>query len=152
VIGKIDTINQAVKDIESKGLKLKAEYNTKDYLSCEILFDKVRTVAWLGQPRQTKKIKANYEELVKDCQQYKTPGTPNLGIVHPKKEDPKVSPENQSIHRSVVGLLLYLTKHSRPNIANAVREFLNCMDGATPSAFKEMKRLAKFVMDTDDYG
>jgi hypothetical protein len=26
------------------------------------------------------------------------------------------------------------------------------MDGATPSAFKEMKRLAKFVMDTDDYG
>jgi hypothetical protein len=34
VIGKIDTINQAVKDIELKGLK----YNTKDYLSCEILF------------------------------------------------------------------------------------------------------------------
>jgi hypothetical protein len=26
------------------------------------------------------------------------------------------------------------------------------MDGATPSAFKEMKQLAKFVMDTDNYG
>jgi hypothetical protein len=26
------------------------------------------------------------------------------------------------------------------------------MDGATPSAFKEMKHLAKFVMDTDDCG
>jgi hypothetical protein len=68
VIGKIDSINQAVKDIESKGLKLKVEYNTKDYLSCEILFDKARMVAWLGQPLQRKKIKANYEELVKDCQ------------------------------------------------------------------------------------
>jgi hypothetical protein len=43
-------------------------------------------------------------------------------------------------------------KHSRPDIANAVRELLKCMDGASPSAFKEMKRLAKFVMDTDDYG
>jgi hypothetical protein len=43
-------------------------------------------------------------------------------------------------------------KHSRPDIANAVRKLSKCMDGATPSAFKEMKRLAKFVMDTDDYG
>jgi Reverse transcriptase (RNA-dependent DNA polymerase) len=68
VIGKIDIINQAVKDIELKRLKLNVEYNTKDSLSCEILFDKARLVAWLGQPHQTKKIKANYEELVKDCQ------------------------------------------------------------------------------------
>jgi hypothetical protein len=43
-------------------------------------------------------------------------------------------------------------KHSRPDIANAARELSKCMDGASPSAFKEMKRLAKFVMDTDDYG
>jgi hypothetical protein len=49
-------------------------------------------VAWLGLPHQMKKIKANYEELVKDCQQYKTSGEPNFGIVHPKKDDPKVSP------------------------------------------------------------
>jgi Reverse transcriptase (RNA-dependent DNA polymerase) len=151
VIGKIDTINQTVKDIESKGLKLKVEYNTKDYLSCEILFDKVRMVAWLEQPHQMKKIKTNYEELVKDCQ-YKTLGTPNFGIVHPMKDDPKVSPEDQSIYRSVVGSLWYLTKHSRPDIANTVRELSKCMDGATPSAFKEMQRLAKFVTDADDYG
>jgi hypothetical protein len=111
VIGKVDTINQVVKVIESRGLKLKVEYNTKDYLSCEILFDKARMVAWLGQPHQTKKIKTNYEELVKDCQRYKTPGTPNYGIVRPNKDDPKVSPEDQSIYRSVVGSLLYLTKH-----------------------------------------
>jgi hypothetical protein len=35
---------------------------------------------------------------VKDCQQYKTPGTPNFGIMHPKKDDPKVSPEDKSIY------------------------------------------------------
>jgi hypothetical protein len=148
VIGKVDTINQVVKDIKSKGLKLKVEYNTKDYLCC----DEARLVAWLGQPHQTKKIKANYEELVKDCQQYKTPGTPNFGIVHPKKDDPKVSPENQCICRSVVGSLLYLMKPSRPDIANALWELSKCINGATPSAFKEMKHLEKFVMDTDDYG
>jgi hypothetical protein len=72
--------------------------------------------------------------------------------VHLKKDDPNVSPEDQSIYRPVVGSLLYLTKHSIPDIANTVRELSKCMDGATPSAFKEMKCLAKFVMYTDDYG
>jgi hypothetical protein len=81
-----------------------------------------------------------------------TPGTPNFGIMHPKKDDQKISPEDKSIYRSVVGSSLYLTKHSRPDIANAVREVSKCMDGASPSAFKEMKWLAKFVMDTEDYG
>jgi hypothetical protein len=94
VIGRVETINQVVKDIESRGLKLKVEYNTKDYLSCEILFHKARTVAWLGQPHQTKKIKTNYEELVKDCQRYKTPGTPNYGIIRRNKNDLKVYHNN----------------------------------------------------------
>jgi hypothetical protein len=52
----------------------------------------------------------------------------------------------------VVGSLLYLTEHSRPNIANTGRELSECIAGASPSAFKEMKRVEKFVMDTDDYG
>jgi hypothetical protein len=52
----------------------------------------------------------------------------------------------------VVGSLLHLTKHLRSDIANGVRELSKCMDGATPSAYKEMKRLVKFVVDTSDYG
>jgi hypothetical protein len=42
-------------------------------------------------------------------------------------------------------------EHSIPDIANAVRELANCMDGASPAAFKEMKRLVKFVIDTKSY-
>jgi hypothetical protein len=43
-------------------------------------------------------------------------------------------------------------KHSRPDIANTVWELAKCMDGASPAAFKEMKRLVKFVIDTKSYG
>jgi hypothetical protein len=46
MIGKVDLINQVVEDIKSKGLKLKVEFNMKDCLSCELLFDKARMVAW----------------------------------------------------------------------------------------------------------
>jgi hypothetical protein len=51
-----------------------------------------------------------------------------------------------------VGSWLHLVKHSRPNIANTVRELAKCMDGASHVAFKKMKRLVKFVIDTKSYG
>ena len=49
-------------------------------------------------------------------------------------------------------MLLYLVKHSRPDIANVVRELSKMMDGATPAAFKELKRVIKFVLDTRTFG
>ena len=62
------------------------------------------------------------------------------------------SPEDQTLYRSGIGMLLYLVKHSRPDIANVVRELSKVMDGATPAAIKEMKRVIKFVLDTRHYG
>jgi hypothetical protein len=49
-------------------------------------------------------------------------------------------------------MLLYLVKHSRPAIANVVRGLSKFMDGATPAAIKEMKRVIKSVLDTRHYG
>ena len=49
-------------------------------------------------------------------------------------------------------MLLYLVKHSRPDIANAVRELSKCMTGANAAAFKELMRVIKFVLDTRAYG
>jgi hypothetical protein len=90
--------------------------------------------------------------MARSCQRYKTPGTPNFGIIQPKGDDPRITEAEQSAYRSVVGSLLHLTKHSRPNISNAVRQLSKSMDRATPVAFKEMKRLVKFVIDTNEYG
>jgi hypothetical protein len=36
--------------IQQKGLKIKVENEMSDYLSCEVLFNKDCTKAWLGQP------------------------------------------------------------------------------------------------------
>ena len=49
-------------------------------------------------------------------------------------------------------MLLYLVKHSRPDISNAVRELSKCMDRADYDAFKELRRVVKYVLDTPDYG
>jgi hypothetical protein len=48
-------------------------------------------------------------------------------------------------------MLLYLIKHSHPDIVNVVRELSKCIDSATMGAYKEMLRVTKFVLDTESY-
>ena len=61
---------------------------------------------------------------------------------------PAVSNEEQKLFCSGVGMLLYLVKHSRPDIANPVRELSKVLDGTTPAAMKELFRVIKHVLDT----
>ena len=49
-------------------------------------------------------------------------------------------------------MLLYLVKHSRPDIANAVRELSKVLDCSTNGAYKEMLRCIKYVLDTKSLG
>jgi hypothetical protein len=118
-----------------------------DYLSCNILFNRNKSIAWLGQPHLIKNIKRKFGGLVEKLQKYCTPGTPGYGVVRPKEGNAKVTTEEQAMYRSGVGMLLYLAKHSRPDIANVVRELSKVMDGATPAALKELKRVMKFVLE-----
>jgi hypothetical protein len=90
--------------------------------------------------------------MVKGLMRYGTPGTPHTGILRPKEGDLLVEEEQQELYRSGVGMLLYLVKHSRPDIANAVRELWKCMTGANRAAFKELMRVIKLVLDTREYG
>jgi hypothetical protein len=48
-------------------------------------------------------------------------------------------------------MLLYLTKYSRPDLCNDVRELAKCMDKATKGTYLEMLRLVKFVIDTKNF-
>ena len=45
-------------------------------------------------------------------------------------------------------MLLYLVKHSWPNLANAARELSKANDGANPAAYKELLCVIKYVLDT----
>ena len=47
---------------------------------------------------------------------------------------------------------MYLVKHTRLHIANAVRELSKMLDCVTPSAIKELKQVIKYVLDTRECG
>jgi hypothetical protein len=67
------------------------------------------------------------------------PGTPHHRIVKPTEETGKLTDKEQKLYRTGVGMLLYLVKYSRPDIANAIRELSKGMKEATLDAMKELK-------------
>ena len=49
-------------------------------------------------------------------------------------------------------MLLYLTKHSRPDICNPVRELSKTMDAPAPVHLKEMNKVIRYVLSTRQHG
>ncbi len=153
-LGNPKLIDLTVKQLLDKGFSVKIEDNLNDYLSCNILFNKEKTKAWMGQPHLLKNLEAKFGDLVKGLKGTVTPGTPGVGILRSEQEDPNnlCDSENQKTYRTGVGMLLYLVKHSRPDIANVTRELSKVIDKPTLRAFKELLRAIKFVLDTKKFG
>ena len=49
-------------------------------------------------------------------------------------------------------MMMYLVKHSRPDLANPVRELSKVMDGARMIHFNELLRVIKHTLDNKDLG
>ena len=91
------------------------------------------------------KLREKFEEETKDRGNFGMPGTPSFKIIRSSKLVDYVNKEEQSKYRTSVGMLLFLVKHTRPDIANCTRELSKVLDKATVSAYKEMIRIIKFV-------
>ena len=94
------------------------------------------------------KLEKKYKKQLEHLQRYKTAMGPGQVIIRPDEEDELLDDEKQKEYRSGVGMLLYLLKHSRPDLSNSVRELTKVMDGATKGHLKAMQRVIKYVLDT----
>jgi hypothetical protein len=48
-------------------------------------------------------------------------------------------------------MVLYLTKYSRPNIFNVMRELCNCPDFASMGTYLEILKMIKFFLDAKNF-
>ena len=111
--------------------------------------NKEKTRGWLGQLSIINSLEQKFgERTMKEM----TPGTPRFTARRLENEEDKVNAKDHETYRSGVGTLLYLTKHSRPDISNPVRELSKTMDAPAPAHLKEMYKLIRFVLSTKDYG
>ena len=82
---------------------------------------------------------------------FSTPDTPHKGILPNTQKYTKISYDIQKRYRSGVGFLIYLAKHSRPELFDAVRELSKCMDEASMITNKALLHTIKYAIDTKDY-
>ena len=148
MVGNKQAIDSTIDELKKEGFILKIEGTLDDYLSCEITFDDKVEKAWIHQPHLIKKLKQKFGKIVDDVRVPKTPATP--GMILFKENGKMLNEEDHKLYRSGVGMLLYLVKHTRPDIANAVRELSKCLDGPSEAAFKELKRGIKYVLNTEN--
>ena len=152
MIGNIATIDDAIEALKNNGLVLKIVEGLQDYLSCKIKFSNYKKHAWLGQPHLIKNLEKKFGGLVEEIWRHKTPSTPKFLIVRPTEENEKISTKDQRDYQSVKGILLYLVKHSYPNLVSTTREMSKVNDSANPVAYKKLLCVIKYVTDTKNIG
>ena len=151
IIGKRAQIQEFATMIQ-KEFSVKIQHNLADYLGCEFHMNKEKTKGWLGQSSIIKSLEQKFGERAMKERLSMTPGTPRFIARRLENKEDKVNAEDHETYRSGVGTLLYLTKHSRPDISNPVRELSKTMDAPAPAHLKEMHKLIRFVLSTKDYG
>ena len=151
IIGKEEAFDAAIKVLQGH-FQVKDPTSLEDYLGVQIVQSDDGKKAWLGQPTIIKSLEKQFGERVAKKKMTISPGTP--GFIGGKVDDiSKVDEKMQSsMCRSGVGTLLYLTKHSKPDITNPVRELSKSIDGASMAHVTEMCRVINFVLETKTLG
>lgn len=128
------------------------EGSLNDYLNLKIIENPNEGEVWIGQPNIVERLKKKIGMEVERMQHYSTLGSPHQVLECSKEDEELVTQEEATRYRLGVGLLLYLIKISRPDFSNATRELSKFIDFTKRSAYKEMKRVIKFVLDTAEWG
>ncbi len=150
IIGTPEIITTVINAL-SKYFKVKDLGEMKHFVGCHIIEDKNKNTIWIHQPKLLKHLNETFASYITTERIYKTPAAPKTVVMRPEPNDPLITSERQTLYRSGVGMLLYLVKHSRPDLANAVRELTKVLDGATEAHWKAMIRVIKYVFDTKMY-
>ena len=147
IIGKKEQIQEFATKIQ-KEFSVKLQHNLSDYLGCAFHMNKEKTKGWLGQTSIIKSLEQKFGERAMKERLSLTPGTPRFTARKLESHEDKVNAEDHETYRSGVGTLLYLTKHTRPDICNPVRELSKPMDAPAPAHLKEIYKLIRFVLST----
>jgi hypothetical protein len=151
VMEKDEQISKLIADLKVQGFKLKVENNLTDYLTCHIVENKQKNEIIILQPHLINNLVEKFGNEDQDRRIYKTPRTSRFKITLPDDESDEIKVEFQKLYCSGVGILLYFTKYSRPDLCNVVRLLSKCMDRATMGSYLEMLRVVKFVIDTKTF-
>ena len=147
VLGDKNAVKQALTEIENHFAITRSEH-IEDFIGCRI--EKENKSILLSQPDLIKKMMKKFGDKTRNMKEYETPAPSGTHIIRCRDDEAKLSEEEQAEFRSGVGSLLYLLKHSRPDLSNSVRELSKVMDAANKAHQKALFRAIKFVEQTQE--
>ena len=151
IFGTEEDVNETIQDLR-KTFKVKDLGKLEHFVGCHLVENQNNGFLNIHQPKLLKHLSEAFKDSIMNTKEYKTPAGPKTMVIRPKPGDPLISQDDQSKYRSGVGMLLYLVKHSRPDISNAVRELSKVCDGATECHWKALMRTIKYVLTTQNIG
>ena len=69
-----------------------------------------------------------------------------------KEGEGVLSPEKQTLYRCGVGILLYLVKQTRPDLANATRQLSKVIDVANYVHWRELLMVVMYALKSQEKG
>ena len=139
-----ETVNDFISQLKEKGLELTREESFEEYLG--ITYEQKGNEIILTQTGLIKKI-LNALELQKSKPNFTPAATECLGI------DPDGEPMKETwSYPSVVGMLLYLSCNTRPDIAFAVSQVARFTHCPKQSHAKAVKMIGRYLAGTSDKG
>ena len=145
VLGNRVAVKAALEEIE-KHFSIKRNENVHDFIGCSI--ERTGNKIFLSQPDLITKLLAKFEHELRDLQEYLTPAPQGARVILCEENESILNSEMQSRYQSGVGSLLYLLKHSRPELSNCVRELSKGMTKANEAHYKLLLRAIKYLQMT----
>jgi hypothetical protein len=146
VIGDKHLVKLTILELE-QAFDIKRVGAVTNYVGCKI--ERVgKHEMLLSQPDLIKKLKRTFKKELVNIKPVNVPARAGQTTMRPCENTKLIDPKEQTSYRSGVGMLLFLIKHSRPDINNAVRELTKVVDGATKEHFNQMLRLIKYIIVT----
>ena len=150
-LGDTVAIESAIIDIR-EAFVITTQGTLEDYLGCKFTLIPEEKTAYITQPYLIEKLIKKFEKELTN-RKYKTPGTPGFTTsLKSVNETNVMSEEKMERYRSGVGMLLYLVKHSRPDLSNPTRELSKCLTKAKEKYYDELLRIISFLRQTKEHG
>jgi len=151
IVGSRKAIDKATKEIKDI-FSVTVSPIATEYLGCEINVAEKYSCGWIGQPDLYKNLEKKFDNMIKGQQVTETPSTPGFHVVGNIPEAVFILDHNQKLYRSGVCMLLFLVKHTLPDLSNSTRELTKVMDKAMEGHMKELCRVIKYAINTKNKG
>ncbi|KAE8903546.1 hypothetical protein PF005_g21281 [Phytophthora fragariae] len=147
IAANAENIKLVVGEIESK-FKIKDLGSVSLLLGIEIKYISGQ-VMWISQRGYIEKILNRFN--MDKCRAVATPQTVGA-LPLPAASDAEDVNDKNIPYRAIVGCLQYLVQCSRPELANAVRTLVKCLNKYTHENYSMAKRVLRYLRGTLDYG